>query len=83
LKVVKIDNQNGLGVKDDPGLVEYLFGSNFPGWVVEHAAIWETSGMMAAYTELVRKEAIIKVIEEAFGQVYFYMEGVYSDEYID
>jgi creatinine amidohydrolase len=58
IKIVKIDNPNGLGVKVDPDLAQDLFGDDFPGWEVEHAAIWETSGMLAAYPELVRQEAI-------------------------
>jgi creatinine amidohydrolase len=59
LKVLKIDNPNGLGVAEQPGLQEELFGSDFPGWVVEHAAIWETSAMLAAYPDLVQAEKII------------------------
>ncbi len=58
LKVVKIDNPNGLGVKHDPGLENYLFGDDFPGWAVEHASIWETSAMLAAFPGLVRKDKI-------------------------
>lgn len=58
LKVVKIDNPNGLGVAASPGLEKYLFGDDFPGWAVEHASIWETSAMLAAFPELVRVEAI-------------------------
>jgi creatinine amidohydrolase len=59
LKVIKIDNPNGLGVSQEPGLQEFLFGSDFPGWAVEHAAIWETSLMLAAYPELVRRDLIV------------------------
>ncbi len=59
LKVVKIDNPNGLGVSAEPGLMEDLFGEDFPGWAVEHAAIWETSAMLAAFPDLVR-EALIE-----------------------
>jgi creatinine amidohydrolase len=59
LKVIKIDNPNGLGVAEQPGLQEDLFGPDFPGWVVEHAAIWETSAMLAAAPDLVHAEKII------------------------
>jgi creatinine amidohydrolase len=59
LKVIKIDNPNGLGISQDSGLQEYLFGSDFPGWAVEHAAIWETSLMLTAYPELVRSALIV------------------------
>ena len=59
LKVVKIDDPNGLGVSTDPGLEKFMFGDDFPGWYVEHASIWETSLMMAAYSDLVRKEATV------------------------
>jgi len=59
LKVVKIDNPNGLGVAADPGLQEDLFGADFPGWAVEHAAIWETSGMLAAFPDKVREDRIV------------------------
>ena len=59
LKVVKIDNPNGLGVAAQPGLDQDLFGDDFPGWVVEHAAIWETSAMWAAFSEKVRIEKIV------------------------
>jgi creatinine amidohydrolase len=59
LKIVKIDNPNGLGVAARPGLQEELFGSDFPGWAVEHAAIWETSAMLAAFPKLVREQEII------------------------
>lgn len=58
LKVVKIDNPNGLGVAARPGLEDHLFGEDFPGWAVEHASIWETSAMLAAFPELVREELI-------------------------
>lgn len=59
LKVVKIDNPNGLGVAAKPGLQNYLFGEDFPGWAVEHASIWETSAMLASHPELVRAELIV------------------------
>ncbi len=58
LKVVKIDNPNGLGVSTQPGLMADLFGEDFPGWAVEHASIWETSAMLAAFPELVREDRI-------------------------
>lgn len=59
LKVIKIDNPNGLGVATQPGLQEDLFGADFPGWVVEHAAIWETSAMLAAFPEKVHADRIV------------------------
>ncbi|MDR3574373.1 MAG: creatininase [Anaerolineaceae bacterium] len=59
LKVIKIDNPNGLGVAAQPGLEKELFGDDFPGWVVEHAAIWETSAMLAAHADLVRPDKIV------------------------
>lgn len=59
LKIVRIDNPNALGVNVRPGLEEELFGKDFPGWAVEHAAIWETSAMLAAYPELVREHEIV------------------------
>ncbi len=37
IKIVKIDNPNGLGVNCSPGLMDELFGPDFPGWAVEHA----------------------------------------------
>ncbi len=58
LKVVKIDNPNSLGVAAHPGLQDKLFGPDFPGWAVEHAAIWETSAMLAAFPDLVQNELI-------------------------
>jgi len=36
-----------------PGLMEHLFGDEFPGWDVEHAAVLETSLMMHIAPELV------------------------------
>ena len=59
LKIVKIDNPNGLGVAAQSDLEKYLFGSDFPGWAVEHASIWETSAMMAAYPDLVHQDKIV------------------------
>jgi creatinine amidohydrolase len=59
LKVVKIDNPNGLGISTQPELMDDLFGADFPGWAVEHAAIWETSAMLAAYPQLVREDLIV------------------------
>jgi creatinine amidohydrolase len=59
LKVIKIDNPNGLGVATQPGLQEDLFGPDFPGWMVEHAAIWETSAMLAAFPDKVQVEKIV------------------------
>ena len=58
-KIVRIDNPNGLGVAADPGLDKDLFGEDFPGWAVEHAAIWETSAMMEIAPDLVRFDKII------------------------
>lgn len=58
-KIIRIDNPNGLGVAEDQGLVDYLFGADFPGWAVEHAAIWETSAMMEIAPELVRNDRIV------------------------
>lgn len=58
LKVVKMDNPNGLGIAAQPGLQDELFGLDFPGWAVEHAAIWETSAMLSAYADFVQKEKI-------------------------
>jgi creatinine amidohydrolase len=37
----------------------FLFPEGFSGWDVEHAAVVETSMMMALFPELVRREAII------------------------
>jgi len=59
LKIVKIDNPNGLGVQQDSSLMDSLFGDDFPGWWVEHASIWETAAMMAAYPDLVREGQIV------------------------
>ena len=59
VKIVKIDNPNGLGVAAMPGLDAELFGDDFPGWAVEHAAIWETSAMLAARPDLVRQDLIV------------------------
>jgi creatinine amidohydrolase len=59
LKVVKIDNPNALGVATRPGMEKYLFGDDFPGWAVEHASIWETSAMLAAFPELVHQDEIV------------------------
>ncbi|MDY6846699.1 MAG: creatininase [Chloroflexota bacterium] len=58
IKIVKIDNPNGLAVSHDPDLMDFLFGEDFPGWAVEHASIWETSAMMSAYPELVNEDEI-------------------------
>ncbi len=59
LKIVKIDNPNALGVATAPELESELFGSDFPGWVVEHASVWETSAMLAAHPEKVQVEKIV------------------------
>ncbi len=59
VKVVKIDNPNGLGIATDVGLEKSLFGDDFPGWGIEHASIWETSAMVAVFPDLVRKELIV------------------------
>ncbi|MDX9864241.1 MAG: creatininase [Anaerolineaceae bacterium] len=59
LKILRIDNPNGLGVSSDPELEKFLFGTDFPGWAVEHAAIWETSAMMAAHPDLVHDSRIV------------------------
>lgn len=58
-RILHIDNPNGLGVIEDPGLLDYLFGEDFPGWAVEHAAIWETSAMMEIAPKLVRNDKIV------------------------
>ena len=58
-KLIRIDNPNALGVKTRPGLEMELFGDDFPGWAVEHASIWETSAMQAAFPHLVRENEIV------------------------
>lgn len=59
LNIVKIDNPNGLGVAVQPGLLHLLFGLDFHGWFVEHAAIWETSAMLGAFPIKVQTEKIV------------------------
>lgn len=58
LKIIKIDDPNSLGVSNEQGLTEYLFGKDFPGWWVEHASVWETSAMMAAFPSKVQAEKV-------------------------
>ena len=54
-KIVMVDNPNGLV---DEKILEDLFQGDFPGWEREHAAIFETSMMLALRPELVREELI-------------------------
>jgi len=55
-KVVIIDNPNSL-VEDK--VLDEVFDGNFPGWAREHAAIFETSLMMALKPDLVKNEKVI------------------------
>ncbi len=54
-KIVMVDNPNGLV---DQEILDDLFQGDFPGWEREHAAIFETSMMLALCPEQVRKELI-------------------------
>lgn len=54
-KVVIVDNPNGLV---DQKILDDLFRGDFPGWEREHAAIFETSLMLALCPKLVHRELI-------------------------
>ena len=54
-KVVVLDNPNALV---DQTILDDLFQGDFPGWEREHAAIFETSMMLALRPELVRRDLI-------------------------
>lgn len=62
-KIVVVDNPNGLV---DQEILDDLFQGDFPGWEREHAAIFETSMMLALCPELVRKEQIADDESPAF-----------------
>jgi len=54
-RVISIDNPYAT---IDQRAIADMFPEDFPGWDVEHAAITETSLMLALYPELVRRERI-------------------------
>lgn len=54
-KIVVLDNPNALVER---GILDSLFAGDFPGWEREHAAIFETSMMLALKPELVREKLI-------------------------
>lgn len=54
-KIVVLDNPNALV---DQRILDSLFQGDFPGWDREHAAIFETSMMLALRPELVRENLI-------------------------
>ncbi len=54
-KIVVLDNPNALV---DQAILDSLFAGDFPGWDREHAAIFETSMMLALRPELVREDCI-------------------------
>ena len=54
-RIVVLDNPNALV---DPAILEALFQGDFPGWEREHAAIFETSMMLALRPDLVRTDLI-------------------------
>ena len=62
-KIVALDNPNALV---DQGILDSLFAGDFPGWEREHAAIFETSMMLALKPELVRGELIADDEAEEF-----------------
>lgn len=62
-KIVMVDNPNGLVA---PEILERTFEGDFPGWEREHAAIFETSLMLALCPELVREELIRDDEAESF-----------------
>jgi creatinine amidohydrolase len=55
-KIVVLDNPNGLV---DQKILDHVFEGDFPGWEKEHAAIFETSLMLALKPSLVKEEKII------------------------
>jgi creatinine amidohydrolase len=54
-KIVVLDNPNALV---DQRILDTLFAGDVPGWGREHAAIFETSMMLALKPELVREDLI-------------------------
>ncbi len=54
-KIVVLDNPNAL--VDQP-ILDSLFAGDFPGWEREHAAIFETSMLLALRPDLVRENLI-------------------------
>ena len=54
-KVVMVGNPNATV---DPAILEETFEGDFPGWEREHAAIFETSLMLALRPDLVRQDLI-------------------------
>jgi creatinine amidohydrolase len=62
-KTVVLDNPNALV---DQRILDDLFAGDFPGWEREHAAIFETSMMLALKPELVRNELIADDEAEEF-----------------
>lgn len=54
-KAVVLDNPNALV---DQAILDDLFQGDFPGWEREHAAVFETSMMLALRPELVRRDLI-------------------------
>ncbi len=59
VKLVKVDNICGLAMREHPELQRRMFGDDFPGWAVEHAAINETSLMLAARPDLVHMDRAV------------------------
>ncbi|MCC8180401.1 MAG: creatininase [Planctomycetes bacterium] len=54
-RIAVLDNPNALV---DQTILDQLFKAGFPGWEREHAAIFETSMMMAVRPDLVRRDLI-------------------------
>ena len=59
VKIIRIPDINGLALSSDPDLEKFVFGEDWDGWSTEHAAIWETSAMLAAFPDLVKVENIV------------------------
>lgn len=59
LKVVRVNNIVDMTLEVHPELIDFVFGGDYKGMIVEHASAFETSLMMAAYPEHVRFDKLV------------------------
>jgi creatinine amidohydrolase len=59
IKIVRIDNIVAPAFRNDPGIIDFVFGGDYKGMVVEHASTFETSLMLAVRPDLVQMDKAV------------------------
>lgn len=59
LKILRVDNVVDMAFAANPDIIDFVFEGDYRGMMVEHASAFETSLMLSALPDMVRKDKII------------------------